>query len=72
VRKETKRLQFDFSEDELQRLRAIGVAIDAVTNVEIIRRALRFYGYAIKKGREGFSLEFFNGDTRISLPKDLF
>jgi len=72
MRKGTKRIAFDFSGKEVQRLREIGIAIEAVTNAEVIRRSLRFYEYAVQKAAEGFDLEFVKENQRVRIPRDLF
>lgn len=51
------RVQFDFSEEALDRVDKLRDITDASSRVEVIRNSLRVYDYMVKKQREGYKIE---------------
>jgi len=63
-----KRLQFDFSEDALERLKKISEITESRTNAEVIRRSLKFYEYVVGKMKEGYNLSFEKDGEKLTIP----
>ena len=64
-----KRLQFDFSDDAVERLDAVVKTTGASSRAEVIRNALRLYDYTVNKIQDGYDLNFIKsgeeGDIRV-------
>ena len=63
-RKKYKRLQFEFSEDAVNRLDNIVYETDSATRAEAVRNALRLYDYVIRQVSKGYSMYFENEEGR--------
>jgi len=66
-KKKYKRLQFDFSDDAVQRLDFIVDKTESTSRAEVVRNALRVYEYLVTKTNEGYSLEFKKEDLTITV-----
>ena len=56
--KEYKRLQFEFSQDSVERLNNLKKDTEASSKTEVIRNSLRVYEYITSMINEGYRLEF--------------
>jgi len=56
--KEYKRLQFEFSQDAVERLNNLKKDTEASSKTEVIRNSLRVYEYITSMINEGYRLEF--------------
>ncbi len=56
-KKEKVRLQFEFTEEALARLKALQSSTDAVTKAEVIRNALRVYEWLVQKDTEDYAFQ---------------
>jgi metal-responsive CopG/Arc/MetJ family transcriptional regulator len=52
------RLQFNFSEDAVKRLDDMVKSEECVSRAELLRRALKFYEYTIKKLHDDYKVQF--------------
>jgi len=68
MKKGYKRLQFDFSEDAVERLKKISQMTESRTNAEVVRRSLKFYEYVVQKMKEGYNLEFEKDGEKLIIP----
>lgn len=62
-----RRVQLDFTPEtyeELVRLKSIS---GATTNADLIRAALRFYGWALAKQRDGWEIQLSRSGERVSV-----
>lgn len=66
-----KRLQFDFSEDAVKRLKRLTEDTESATNAEVVRRSLKFYEFIIQKMQEGYSVKIEKDDDKIIIPAAL-
>lgn len=62
-----KRLQFDFSEDAVNRLQFLAEMTESSTKAEVVRRSLRFYEYAVKMMHDGYVLELKKENDKITI-----
>ena len=66
AKKEKVRLQFDFSEEAVQRLDGLVTATESATRAEGIRNALRVYDYLVRKDKDGYEIELVKeGDGKV-------
>ena len=66
AKKEKVRLQFDFSEEAVQRLDGLVTATESATRAEVIRNALRVYDYLVRKDKDGYEIELVKeGDGKV-------
>ena len=72
MKKGYKRLQFDFSEEAIDRLKQIAQITESRTNAEVVRRSLKFYEYVIQKMKEGYNLEFEKDGEKLIIPPAIF
>ena len=72
MKKDFKRLQFDFSDDAIERLDNISQMIEARTKAEVVRRSLKFYEYVVQRMKEGYNLEFERDGERLIIPPAIF
>lgn len=72
MKKGYKRLQFDFSEEAIDRLKQIAQITESRTNAEVVRRSLKFYEYVIQKMKEGYNLEFEKDGEKLIIPPAVF
>jgi len=56
--KEYKRLQFEFSQDAVERLNNLKKDTEASSKTEVIRNSLRVYEYITSMINKGYRLEF--------------
>ena len=66
-KKDYKKLQFDFSEDAIERLDKLKYTTDAVSRTEVIRNSLRVYEYIVAMTKEGYGLEFRKNKKKIKV-----
>ena len=63
-----KRVQFDFSEQSLQKLDEIVKQVNAATRAEVIRRALTLYTEILEAKQRGAEIHFREADgTHVKL-----
>lgn len=72
MKKGYKRLQFDFSEEAIDRLKQIAQITESRTNAEVVRRSLKFYEYVVQKMKEGYNLEFEKDGEKLIIPPAIF
>lgn len=72
MKKGYKRLQFDFSEEAIDRLKQIAQITESRTNAEVVRRSLKFYEYVVQKMKEGYNLEFEKDGEKLIVPPAVF
>ena len=72
MKKGYKRLQFDFSEDAVERINKIAQITESRTNAEVVRRSLKFYEYVVQKMKEGYNLEFEKDGEKLIIPPAIF
>lgn len=66
--KGTKRVQFDFSEQSLEKLDEIVKQVNAATRAEVIRRALTLYTEILEAKKRGAEIHFLETDgTHVKL-----
>lgn len=67
-KKDTKRIQFDFSPEAFERLEKIAKIMDATSKAEVIRRSLRLQEFLIDKQQEGYNVCLKKGNDVLILP----
>ena len=65
--KEYKRLQFEFSQDAVERLNNLKKDTEASSKTEVIRNSLRVYEYITSMINKGYSLEFKKGKKKVTV-----
>lgn len=65
--KDKKRIQFDFTTEALDDLDDLKLRTKSTNRAEVIRRALRFFDYAVSKAEEGYSCEMVKGKKKETL-----
>lgn len=65
--KEYKRLQFEFSQDAVERLSNLKKDTEASSKTEVIRNSLRVYEYITSMINEGYRLEFKKDKKRVTV-----
>jgi len=64
-----KKLQFDFSEDAVERLDDLVKKTDSASRAEVVRSSLKLYEYAIEMLNSGYTLNFEkDGNTVTVVP----
>ena len=65
-----KKVQVELSEPALERIAAIQEATEAASTAEVIRTALQFFDWYVRKRREGYEVILTKDDEeiRIELP----
>ena len=72
MKKNYKRLQFDFSEESLLRLEKLINETEASTKAEVVRNALKLFEFAVNKSKEGYNLKFEKDGKLIEVAPLLF
>ena len=62
-----KKLQFDFSEEAIERLNDLRNITDASSRAEVVRNALRVYEYLNGMVKDGYSIEFRKDGTKLTV-----
>jgi hypothetical protein len=65
--KEYKRLQFEFSQDAVERLSNLKKDTEASSKTEVIRNSLRVYEYITSMINEGYRLEFKKDNKKVTV-----
>lgn len=65
--KEYKRLQFEFSQDAVERLNNLKKDTEASSKTEVIRNSLRVYEYITSMISKGYRLEFRKGKKKVTV-----
>jgi len=65
--KDCKRLQFELSEDAIERLNNLKKSTDASSKAEVIRNSLRVYEYISAMIKEGYELEFKKDKKKVTI-----
>jgi hypothetical protein len=61
------RLQFDFSEDAIERINRLESLTESTTKAEVVRKSLKFYEYAVNMLNEGYVLELKKENEKINI-----
>ena len=72
MKKNYKRLQFDFSEESLVRLEKLINETEASTKAEVVRNALKLFEFAVNKTKDGYSLKLEKDGEKIEVAPLLF
>jgi len=65
--KKTKRIQFDFSPEAIDKLNKLVEATDCTSKAEIIRHSLRLFEYTIEMQSKGYELKYENGNECVTV-----
>jgi hypothetical protein len=60
-----KKVQVELSEPALERIQTIQAATEATSAAEVIRNALQFFDWYVKKRREGYDVLLAKDDEEI-------
>jgi hypothetical protein len=71
-RGESKRIQFEFSPDALERLNRMKDLTDASSYAELVRNALRIYEWFVQQERAGYDIGLVKDDTLVKTVKLFF
>jgi hypothetical protein len=68
-RGESKRIQFEFSPDALDRLNRMKEQTDASSYAELVRDALRVYEWVVQQDKAGYDIGLVKGETLVKTVK---
>ncbi len=71
-RTETKRIQFEFSPDAVERLDRIKKETNSGSYAELVRNALRVYEWVIETEHKGFEIGIVKDDDLVKVVKFLY
>lgn len=57
-KKATKRVQFEFTVESVERLERLIDTTDSVSRAEVVRKALKLYDYIVDKTKDGYVMGF--------------
>ena len=72
MKKGYKRLQFDFSENAIKRIKKIAKITDSRSNAEVVRNALKVYEFMAERMNEGYNIELEKDGKRLIMMPPIF
>ncbi len=72
MKKGYKRLQFDFSEKMVARIKKLAQITDARSNAEVVRRSLKVYEFMAERMNDGYNIELVKDGKRLIMMPPIF
>lgn len=63
----SKKVQVEFSDSAMERIKSIADATEAASNAEVVRNALQLFDWFIRKRLEGYAIHLIRDDEELAV-----